>query len=150
MTSKMWWGSCALLGLICVAPTDAREQDRRPHRWWQSVEVQTLADLSEKQSVALDKIYRQALPKQRDSMRRLNAEQRILSQLVADIDVQEIDVTRQVDRVEAARSELSKSRLLMVFRMHRILTQAQHDALDKWIKQKPDKDRRSHPPGKNR
>jgi len=159
MTSQMWWGTCALLGLIVVAsvasvavvaPVDAKEQGRRPHRWWQSADVQALVELTEEQSAALDTIYRQTLPKQRESMRRLNAEERTLSQLVADMDVQEIDVTRQIDRVEAARSELSKSRILMVFRMHRILTQSQRDALDEWMKREPDERRRNRPKGKRR
>ena len=71
-------------------------------------------------------------------MRRLNAEERTLSRLVGDLDVEEIDVTRQIDRVEAARSEISKSRILMVFRMHRILTETQRDLLDEWMKRDPD------------
>jgi Spy/CpxP family protein refolding chaperone len=71
-------------------------------------------------------------------MRRLNAEERTLSHLVADINVEEIDVTRQIDRVEAARSELSKTRILMVFRMSRVLTATQQDLLDEWTKRDAD------------
>ena len=137
----MRWWNIALLSLVVVTATTvtaAGEQGRRPHRWWQSDEVRTLIELTDTQSAALDKIYRKTLPKQRESMRRLNAEERILSQLVGDMDVEEIDVTRQIDRVEAARSELSKSRILMVFRMHRILTERQRDTLDEWMKRKPD------------
>ena len=65
-------------------------------------------------------------------IRRRNAEEHALSQLVADMSVEEGDVTRQVDRVEAVRSELSKTRLLMVFRMYRVLEPDQRDALDQW------------------
>ena len=78
-------------------------------------------------------------------MRRLNAEERTLSQLVADMNVEEIDVTRQIDRVEAARSELSKTRILMVFRMHRVLTATQRDLLDEWTKRDSDNPRPDHP-----
>ena len=48
------------------------------------------------------------------------------------MNVQEIDVTRQIDRVEATRSELSKTRILMVFRMYRVLSAAQRETLDEW------------------
>ena len=136
----MRWSNIALLSLVVVTATtvaEASEQDRRPHRWWQSDEVKTLIELTDAQSAALDTLYRKTVPKQRESMRRLNAEKRILSQLVGDMDVEEIDVTRQIDRVEAARSELSKSRILMVFRMHRILTERQRDTLDAWMKREP-------------
>ena len=131
----------ALLGLVVVAATavvTAGEQGRRPHRWWQSADVKALLELTEEQSATLDKIYRKALPKLRESMRRLNAEERTLSQLVGDMDVEEIDVTRQIDRVEATRSELSKTRILMVFRMHRVLTQRQRDGLDEWMERETD------------
>ena len=122
-----------LLGVLVLAPAlEAKEQERRPHRWWQSEEVQTELGLTDDQATALDGIYQETLPKQRESMRRLNAEELTLSQLIADMDVQEIDVTRQIDRVEAARSELSKSRILMVFRMYRVLSAEQRETLDEW------------------
>ena len=143
----MRWNQTALIGLVVVAVTTmvtAGEQ-RRPHRWWQSAEVQALLDLSDGQSASLDKIYRWALPKLRESMRRLDAEEATLSQLVGDMDVEEIDVTRQVDRVEATRSELSKTRFLMLFRMLRVLTQSQRDGLDEWR----DADEQSTTPPRN-
>ncbi len=132
----MRWRAVAQVTFVVMAATTvvaSGEQGRRPQRWWQSTDVQALIELSDGQSATLDKIYRKALPKLRESMRRLNAEERTLSQLVADMDVEEIDVTRQIDRVEATRSELSKTRILMVFRMHRVLTQRQRDSLDEWM-----------------
>ena len=132
----MRWCRSALLSavvvVLLVSGADAGEQGRRPHRWWQSDDVKALLELTD-----LDRIYRRALPKMRESMRRLNAEERALSGLVADMEVEELDVTRQIDRVEAARSELSKTRILMVFRMHRILTNTQRDALDEWMQRYP-------------
>ena len=62
----MRWRTLALLSLVVVTATavvGAGEQGRRPHRWWQSDEVKALLELTDEQSVALDKIYRRALPK---------------------------------------------------------------------------------------
>lgn len=142
----MRWPSVASLGLVAIVLSaagmaEAGEQGRRPHRWWQSAEVQALLELTEAQSASLEKIYQRTLPKQRESMRRLRAEERSLSQLVGDMDIDEIDVTRQIDRVEAVRSELSKTRILMVFRMHRVLTETQRAALDQWRQRDSDDDR---------
>lgn len=137
----MRWRNVTLVSLVVVAATAvvaAGEQGRRPHRWWQSTDVKALLELTDEQSASLDKIYRKALPKLRESMHRLNAEERTLSRLVGDMDVEEIDVTRQIDRVEATRSELSKTRILMVFRMHRVLTQPQRDDLDGWMERTTD------------
>ena len=137
----MRWWSVALLGLVVLwstVPVEASEQGRRPHRWWQSDEVTALLKLADDQATAIDTIYRRTLPKQRESMRRLNAEERTLSELIADMNVEEIDVTRQVDRVEAARSELSKTRILMVFRMYRVLDPTQRVTLKEWMDREPD------------
>ena len=123
-----------LISVAAITIVDAGEQRRRPHRWWQSAQVQELLELTDRQSTSLDKIYRWALPKLRDSMHRLDAEETTLDRLVGDMDVEETDVTRQIDRVEATRSELSKTRFLMLFRMLRVLTQDQRDGLDAWQK----------------
>lgn len=95
--------------------------------------MKALIALTDEQSTTLDQIYRKALPKLRESMRRLNVEEDALSLLIGDMDVEEIDVTRQIDRVEATRSELSKTRILMVFRMHQVLTARQRTGLDEWM-----------------
>ena len=123
-----------LLGLLVLTASalEANEQGRVPHRWWQSEGVRTELDLTDEQSASLDRIYQQTLPKQRESMRRLYSEQMTLSQLIGDMTVKEIDVTRQIDRVEVTRSELSKTRTLMVFRMYRVLSAAQRETLDDW------------------
>ncbi len=147
----MRWSYIGLLSLVVVTATavvGASEQDRQPHRWWQSDEVRTLLELTDAQSVRLDKLYRRSVPKQRESMRRLNAERRRLSRLIGDMNVEEIDVTRQIDRVEAARSELSKTRLLLVFRMYRALSEPQRATLNEWVKREPND--RSTPPTRNK
>ena len=117
---------------MLATPAAASEQGRNPHHWWKSDEVKAMLELTEGQSTELEEIYRQSRPKQRESWRRLNAEERTLSEMIADMTVAEIDVTRQVDRVEAARSELSKTRTLMVFRMYRVLSASQRTTLKEW------------------
>ena len=135
-----WWGSLLVVLAVAIAsvPFEAGAQSRRPHQWWQSDEVTAWLDLSEEQVADLDRIYRDALPKMHESYHRLNAEERTLSHLIANMRVEEIDITRQIDRVEAARSELSKTRTLMVFRMYRVLDPEQRTALNEWMDLKPD------------
>ena len=130
-----WWVSLLVVLVMAGAatPLEAGAQNRRPHRWWQSVEVTALLDLSAEQAANLDRIYQRSLPKMHESYRRLNAEERTLSRMIANMQVEEIDITRQIDRVEAARSELSKTRTLMVFRMYRVLNPAQRAALNEWM-----------------
>ncbi len=141
-----WWVSLLIVLVMAgaSAPLDADAQDRRPHRWWQSEEVTSLLDLSEDQAADIDRIYQRSLPKMHESYRRLNGEERTLSRMIANMQVEEIDITRQIDRVEAARSELSKTRTLMVFRMYRVLNPAQRAALKSWMDLRRDGDRSRH------
>ena len=141
-----WWG-CLLVALVvagAAAPPEADAQSRRPHRWWQSEQVTALLDLSDGQAADLDRIYQLTLPKMHDSYHRLNAEERTLSRMIANMQVEEIDITRQIDRVEAARSELSKTRTLMVFRMYRVLNPDQRATLKEWMDLRRDGDRSGH------
>ena len=145
-----WWASVLAVSIIAgtVAAPEAGAQDRRPRKWWQSEEVTALLDLSAGQAATLDRIYQRTLPKMHESFRRLNAEERTLSRMVANMQVEEIDITRQIDRVEAARSELSKTRTLMVFRMYRVLEPAQLTALNEWMDLKPKPERSGRSPGR--
>ena len=139
---KRW--SILLLSLVVAtaAPPPsaaANEQDRRAHRWWHSDEGKAVLNLTAEQTATLDKIYRRNQPKQHESMRRLKNEERALSRLIADMSVEEIDIIRQIDRVEAARSEFRKTRTLMVFRMYRVLNVDQRSTLTAWRAQEPRK-----------
>ena len=138
-----WLGSVLVVLVVAgaAAPLEAAAQSRRPHQWWQSEEVTALLDLSEEQAANLDRIYRKTLPKMHESYHRLKAEERTLSHMIANMQVEETDITRQIDRVEAARSELSKTRTLMVFRMYRVLDPSQRSALKEWMDLKPDNER---------
>ena len=138
-----WLGSVLVVLVVAAAavPLVAAAQSRRPHQWWQSEEVTALLDLSEEQAANLDRIYRKTLPKMHESYHRQKAEERTLSQMIANMQVEEIDITRQIDRVEAARSELSKTRTLMVFRMYRVMDPTQRSALKEWMDLKPDNER---------
>ena len=138
-----WLGSALVVLVVAgaAAPLVAAAQSRRPHQWWQSEEVTALLDLSGEQAANLDRIYRKTLPKMHESYDRLKAEERTLSQMIANMQEEEIDITRQIDRVEAARSELSKTRTLMVFRMYRVLNPTQRSALKEWMDLKPDNER---------
>ena len=142
-----WWTSLlvALVVAGAATPLDADAQSRQRHRWWQSEEVTALLDLSGRQAADLDRIYQRSLPKMHESYHRLHAEERTLSRMIANMQVEETDVTRQIDRVEAARSELSKTRTLMVFRMYRVLNPGQRAALKEWMDLRRDGDRSRHP-----
>ena len=70
----------------------------------------------------------------------MDGEEAALSQLI-DQNVDEAQIARQVDVVEATRARLNKMRTLMLFRMRQVLTPEQRTKFtplhDKWIKDHP-------------
>jgi Spy/CpxP family protein refolding chaperone len=86
--------------------------------WWKM--EPTLA-LSAEQSNQIDGIFREGiaqLHKQKDELDRLES---VLSGLIEST-ATEAEVARQIDRVEAARSTLNKTRTLMLLHMRQVLT----------------------------
>ncbi len=85
--------------------------------------------LTDEQSARVEQIYQAARPKLRAAMRKLGHEETALSRLIEEMQVGEAEIVVQIERVEAARSDLSKARILMIYRMHRVLQKEQDEAL---------------------
>lgn len=109
----------------------ARKDSRsgRSMKWWQSDRFREELALTAEQSARIEEIFQAMLPKLRAAKGDLDRLDGTLSKLVAEGTADEAIVAQQIDRVEAARSELSKTRTLMLFRMHRILSADQRAKL---------------------
>jgi Spy/CpxP family protein refolding chaperone len=118
--------ACVVLavGLCALAlPDRAAAQG---FKWWQSEKFQREMALSPDQVARLEEIFQATVPTlraQKDTLDQVDAE---FSRLVADGRADEAQALEHIARVEAARSELGKTRGLMLFRMRRILTFDQH------------------------
>ena len=73
-------------------------------------------------------------------MKALDEEESELSRVISDMNVAEWQLTLQIDKTEAARSALSKKRLLMIYHMRQELTAEQRIGL----KELQDSRRREH------
>jgi len=108
--------------------------------WWKSDQFKKDLGLSPDQTARIDAIYHEALPKLRQTKGDLDQQEAELSRLIAG-NVDEAQISRQVDRVEATRAGLNKMRTLMLFHMRRVLTPEQNAKLktlvDKWLQEHP-------------
>ena len=109
-------------------------------RYWWKMEP-TLA-LSTEQSTKIGGIFQEGIAQlrtQKDELDRLEAK---LSHLIEAI-ATEAEVTQQVDRVEAARSTLNKTRTLMLLHMRQVLKPEQRLKLgalrDRWMKERQER-----------
>jgi Spy/CpxP family protein refolding chaperone len=130
----------ALVAAVLVAlPLKAEAQQQR-WKWWQDEKSKVEIGLTEQQSVEVEAVFQSALPKLKAAKAQLDALETDLSRMIRERTADESLVAAQIDKVEAARAELSKARTLMLYRMHRILTPEQNIKVqaihDRWEKER--------------
>jgi Spy/CpxP family protein refolding chaperone len=116
---SIWRALIWCLVLAVAAPAVAGAQG---FKWWQSDKFKTDLTLSPDQITRLEEVYQGLRPKLTAGKEELDRLETRLSKLIAEGVAPEGDVMKMVDQVERSRGELAKSRTLMIYRMHQILT----------------------------
>ena len=130
----------AMMAVVLVgSPLSATAQQQR-WKWWQDEKSRIEIGLTEEQSAAVEEVFQGALPKLKAGKAELDVLESDLSRMIRERTADESLVAAQIDKVEAARAELSKTRTLMLYRMHRILTPEQNTKVqaihDRWQKER--------------
>lgn len=109
-------------------------------KWWQSERFQKELGLSAEQISRLDEIFRSSLPQLRAQKRALDKLEDELSEMIREGRVAEPELEAFVERVEASRAELGKTRTLQLYRMRRVLTDEQNTKMkalhDEWERER--------------
>ena len=127
--------AATLVGAGAVAEAGQR------HKWWESGEIKTKLGITDDQAEAIDDIYTEARPVLQSLMKALDDEEAELSLVISDMNVAEWKLTLQIDKTEAARSALSKKRLLMIYHMRQELTPKQRTDLKELHERRSSPDR---------
>jgi Spy/CpxP family protein refolding chaperone len=109
--------------------TRAQEQQQQRRKWWQDEQFKAELGLTAQQSASVESTFQTAIPKLKAAKAQLDVLEEELSRMIRERTADESVVSAQIDRVEAARTELSKNRTLMLYRIHRILTPEQNTKL---------------------
>jgi Spy/CpxP family protein refolding chaperone len=108
--------------------------------WWKSEQFQKEVGLTTEQCARVDNVFQTALPKLRQGKEELDKQETELSRLI-ETNADEALVTKQVDRVEAIRASLNKTRTLLLLHERQVLTPDQlvrfKAAHDKWVQDHP-------------
>jgi Spy/CpxP family protein refolding chaperone len=108
----------------------------RPYKWWLSEDGKKEFGISEQQSRELEALFQQILPTLKANKSELDKQEKALDRLLADGGSSETAVAQAIDRAEAARSALSRTRTLMLFRMYRLLTPEQRAKVQAYYERK--------------
>jgi Spy/CpxP family protein refolding chaperone len=110
----------ALAGTLVLCAHPASGQG---FKWWQSETFRKELGLTQDQSGRIEEVFQHTLPALRKQKEALDRAQADFNKMVESSD--DSQVMAQVSVVEAARSELNKSRTMMLLRMRRVLTPEQ-------------------------
>ena len=123
------------------APQAQPGQPPRPFAWWRDAQYQKNLGLTYDQVNRVENIFQAALPELRKGRDELDRHEAELSRLI-EMNADEAVVVRQIDKVEAIRSRLDKSRQLLLLHFRQVLTPEQRIKL----KEALDRDRGIKPP----
>jgi len=117
----------------------------RPFKWWEDTKWRAELGLTNDQVARIEAIWAKTDPRIADGYSRLQPLETQLSKMISADDITEVDVLRHLDRIEAIRSEISKERTLMLFRMRRVLTPEQRTKLADMFSRHSDRGRGRSP-----
>ena len=106
--------------------------------WWRDADFQRELALTSDQVAKIESVFQATVPTLRNKKNDLDQQEDQLSRLVA-ANADEPIVSKQVDRVEAIRSDMNKMRTLMLLHMRQVLMPEQRVKLNKryeqWVKE---------------
>ena len=125
---------------------DKRQNDQAsgregPKKWWIDPQLRAELAITDQQSAAIEREWQKSLAQRAETRDQLEKADAILQKMILDA-ADEAAVTAQLDRVEAARMAANKSRVLMLYRMNKLLTQEQRAKLDAKVKAMRERDGR--------
>jgi Spy/CpxP family protein refolding chaperone len=118
----------ALAAALWASPADA-DAGQHKAKWWRSEVYQRELGLTVDQATRIEHIFQESWPSLQESKKELDRLETELSQVIAEGTAEESRVLKMIDRVEASRSTLARTRALMLYRIHRVLSPAQRTRL---------------------
>jgi Spy/CpxP family protein refolding chaperone len=99
------------------------------HKWWKDERFKAELGLTVQQVQEVEQIFESTLPRLRLGKQQLDQLEADLSRMIRERTADEGAVALQIERVEAARADLNKTRTLMHYRMYRVLSHEQNAKL---------------------
>src|SRR5690349_16277451 len=110
-------------GKPAASHSDGRsDPGHQPPKWWVEPKLRAELGITDQQSATIEAIWQKGLPQRAETRDKLEKLEAVLDQMMLDASVDESAIVAQLDKVEAARTEASKARVLMLYRINKVLT----------------------------
>lgn len=120
---------------------DGKRQTPSRKKWWLDQKARAELAINDEQSAKIDAVFESTMPLQRERWREFEKLEKELDALIKDGAVDATVIAQKVERVENLRAELNKTRTIMFYRMHSLLTPDQRVKF-KAFHEREDADRR--------
>jgi Spy/CpxP family protein refolding chaperone len=102
--------------------------ERERWKWWLYDRAEL--GINDQQSASINAIFESTLPKLRETRQELNRAEEEMARIIKEHKADLAVVSGQIDRLEGARSLHNKTRTLMLYRMHLLLSAEQRTKLE--------------------
>lgn len=106
-----------------------QNQRRGPWLWWKDAAVMKEIGMSESLSKKIDALFHKRIPQANAQWTEFKKHEDELNRLIAERKVGADVISVQLDRVEAQRTTLNKSRTMMMYEMYQLLSADQYAKL---------------------
>jgi len=129
--------------LVPLLTGQSAAQER--HKWWADENSRKEIGLTDEQAAKAEEIFQGSLPRLKELNGALDTLEKELSALIRENQADEAVLAAKIDDVEKVRSELSKTRVLMLFRIHKLLTAEQNEKFKVMLDRMRDRRKSSDP-----
>ena len=111
------------------------EQGHQPPKFWSDPKLKAELGITDQQSQKIEAIWSKEYRQRADTRKRLEDLETKLNEMILDASADEGAIVAQIDKVEAARTEVNKARMLVLYRINQVLKPDQRAKLDAMAKE---------------
>jgi Spy/CpxP family protein refolding chaperone len=119
-----------------IDPKAAEAAAKAKAKWWRSPELRAEFAITDAQSTELDRIFHSFYASLKSGMADVDRYHKDVSKIMAEGSSSEVDVLHAIDKLEAAKASLARTRMLMLYRMYRVLSPDQRIKVKRYQEQK--------------
>jgi len=119
-----------------IDPKAAEAAAKAKAKWWRNPELRAEFAITDAQSNELDRIFHSFYASLKSGMEDVDRYHKDVSKIMAEGSSSEVDVLHAIDKLEAAKASLARTRMLMLYRMYRVLGPEQRIKVKRYQEQK--------------
>jgi Spy/CpxP family protein refolding chaperone len=119
-----------------IDPKAAEAAAKAKAKWWRSPALRAEFAITDAQSADLDRIFHSFYASLKSGMEDVDRYHKDVSKIMAEGSSSEVDVLHAIDKLEAAKASLARTRMLMLYRMYRVLSHDQRIKVKRYHEQK--------------